>query len=80
MMMPMKMVWDWANPGGDFTVTRIMQLILALSAERVNEMARRLPVFSATLGPGDMLYTPPGWIVAERIMAASGNRHVRADV
>jgi hypothetical protein len=79
-MMPMQLVWNWANPGGEFSSTRIYQLVSALSAERVHDMARRIPVFSATLGPGDMLYTPPGWVVAERVMAASSNRHVRSDV
>ncbi len=77
-MMPVQSVWDWAMPGTDVNISKIPSMILTLSAEQVAQMSRMLPVFSATLGPGDLLYTPPGWIVAERIATSSG-RSAQAD-
>lgn len=77
-MMPVQSVWDWAMPGTDVNSSKIASMILALSTEQVAQMSRMFPVFSATLGPGDLLYTPPGWIMAERIATYSG-QNAQAD-
>jgi hypothetical protein len=59
-------------PTEQLDISKLCHSLLHLSASSVAAAFRKCLAFAGTLGPGDMLYTPPGWIIAERVLPGKG--------
>ncbi len=53
--------------GAPILQTRLWSALLTMTAERVQDFLRqRYKIFATTVGEGDLLYIPPGWVICER--------------
>ncbi len=67
------------KPAGADALSKLHSGLLNLSREAFADIARRFPVFFSTLGPGDLVYTPPGFVTVESVHGKIG-KDVDADV
>ncbi|MCP4244211.1 MAG: hypothetical protein GY772_27000 [bacterium] len=81
---PVSATWEYfsragvTTGGGDrpFEADALSKLhggLLQLSREALVDIARRCPVYAATLGPGDLSYTPAGYLTVESVHGKLGS-------
>jgi hypothetical protein len=59
-------------PAEEMDISKLCHSFLHLSASSAATAFRKCTAFAGTLGKGDVLYTPPGWMVAERVLPGKG--------
>ena len=65
---------DMTKPDG---TQRMCQAALNMTQEKVVEAARTGNLWFATIGPGDLLYTPAGWLTCEAVAGSSAGGRPR---
>ena len=86
-LVPIEAAWDAIGlsnkplqggtaPAEQLDLGKLCHNLLHLSASSVAIAFRKCSAFAGTLGPGDVLYTPAGWIVAERVLPGKGAQDV----
>eukprot|EP00971_Amphidinium_carterae_P336991 6473615-Amphidinium_carterae.2 len=55
------------NLGGSHSPAKVAKFLAGLQMEGVQEMAKEVCVVTATVGLGDLLYIPPGFVFAEEV-------------
>ena len=67
-----------AGPPVADSIDKLSQFLLNLTREAVADAANRFPIYSCTMMPGELLYTPANWITCESVLSSQPARDVRS--